>query len=182
MTVSQSQAKTWGMLTEFDEVADAVHAAEKVRDAGYEIWDTHTPFPVHGLSDAMGMRDTRLPWLVLICGAAGAVLGLGMQYWMNAVDYPLNIAGKPLFSLPANIPIMFETTVLFSAISAFVGMLVFNGLPRWHNPVFQSERFRRVTNDRFFIVIEARDPLFDKEKTMAFLESLGGSCVEVLED
>lgn len=180
--MSQSKEKIWGMLTEFDDVSKAVHAAEKVRDAGYKIWDTHTPFPVHGLTDAMGMKDTRLPWLVLICGAVGAAAGLGMQYWMNAVDYPLNIAGKPLFSLPANIPVMFESTILLSAISAFVGMLVFNGLPRWHNPVFQSERFRRVTNDRFFIVVEARDPLFETEETKAFLESLGGLGVEVLED
>ena len=180
--MSRQETRIWGLMVEFDDVAEAVHAAEKVRDAGYECWDTHTPFPVHGLSDAMGMRDTRLPWLVLVCGATGMVLGLAMQLWMNGIDYPLNIAGKPLFGIPANIPIVFESTVLFAAISAFVGMLIANGLPRWYQPVLRSERFRRVTNDRFFIVIEARDPSFDVEKTRAFLESLGGLGVEVVED
>jgi len=176
------EPRLWGMLTEFDQVADAVHAAEKVRDAGYQRWDTHTPFPIHGLSDAMGMRDTILPWIVLVFATTGAVLGLGMQYWMNAVDYPLIIAGKPLFSLPANIPIVFESTVLLAALSAFIGMLVLNGLPRWYHPLLRNERFRRVTNDRFFIVIEASDPLFHPERTREFLESLGGLAVEELED
>ncbi len=177
-----AKAKVWGMLVEFDSVKATVDAATKTRDAGYTRWDTHTPFPVHGLSDAMGMRDTKLPWIVLGAGLTGAVLGLGMQIYMNAIDYPINISGKPLVSLPAFIPIVFEMTILFAALTAFGAMLVLNGLPKLYQPVFKSERFRRVTNDRFFIVIEAKDPLFDRERTETFLASLGGAAVEVLED
>ncbi len=172
----------FGYLAEFTTVNDLVLACEKVRDAGYERWDAHTPFPVHGLDGAMGIRTTKLPWLVFFAGASGAGLGLLMQWWMNAVDYPLIISGKPLFSIPANIPITFEVTVLLSAITAFVGMLAFNGLPRLHHPVFQSERFKRATDDRFFISIEARDPRFRSEETRSFLESLGPAQVESLED
>ncbi len=177
-----AKAKVWGMLVEFDSVKATVDAATKTRDAGYTRWDTHTPFPVHGLSDAMGMRDTKLPWIVLGAGLTGAVLGLGMQIYMNAIDYPINISGKPLVSLPAFIPIVFEMTILFAALTAFGAMLVLNGLPKLYQPVFKSERFRRVTNDRFFIVIEAKDPLFDRERTETFLASLGGAAAEVLED
>ncbi len=174
--------KLHAIMVEFDEVDPFLHACEKVRDAGFKRWDAHTPYPVHGLSDAMGMRMTRMPLLVLACGASGTALALLMQWWMNAVDYPLNISGKPLFSLPANIPVVFEVTVLFAAISAFFGMFAINGLPKLHHPLFKSERFRRVTTDRFFIVIEAADPKFDAAKTQALLESLGGLNVEHVDE
>ncbi len=177
-----NQTELFGYLAEFETVNELVHACEQVRDAGFTHWDAHTPFPVHGLDGAMGIRTTKLPWLVFFAGATGASLGLLMQWWMNAVDYPLNISGKPLFSIPANIPITFEVTILLSAITAFVGMLAINGLPRLHHPVFQSERFKRVTDDRFFISIEARDAKFRSEETRSFLESLGSAQVESLED
>jgi hypothetical protein len=108
--------------------------------------------------------------------------GILLQWWTNAVDYPYLISGKPLFSLPANIPIAFETTILFAAISALVGMLALNGLPRLSHPLFTSRAFKRVTDDRFFISIEADDPLFDATKTRELLESISDQPVEEIED
>jgi hypothetical protein len=172
----------WGLVIEFETVDRTLAAAEKIRDAGFTKWDVHTPFPVHGLNDAMGIRHTRLPWVVLGGGITGAALGILMQWWMNAHDYRLLVSGKPFFSLPANIPIMFELTILLSAISAFVGMIAFNNLPMLYHPVFKSERFRRATTDRFVVVIEAADPKFDSERTPVFLDGLGGSAVERVEE
>ncbi|MBN2328028.1 MAG: DUF3341 domain-containing protein, partial [Candidatus Omnitrophica bacterium] len=111
-----SEKKINGILVEFDNTIDLLEAAEKVRDAGYEKWDVHSPIPIHGMDDAMGIRPTILPWLVLGAGLTGLAAAVLMQWWMNAVDYPIIISGKPLFSLPANIPVAFELTVLFSAL------------------------------------------------------------------
>jgi hypothetical protein len=172
----------YGLLAEFATPGGLLEAARTVRDAGYKRWDCYSPFPVHGLDRAMGMRDTRLPWLVLGGGLTGASVAILMQWWMNAVDYPLIVAGKPFFSLPANIPVAFELTVLLSAITAFAGMFLFNELPQFFHPTFRSERFRRATTDRFFIAIEASDPRFEIERTEALLRSLGSTHVEWLED
>ena len=170
-----------GLLAEFQGPQALREACEKVRDAGFTRWDAYTPFPVHGLNEAMGIRPTRLPWLVLGAGATGCVAGIGLQWWTNAVDYPFLISGKPLFSLPANIPVAFELTILLAAVTAFVGMLAFNGLPRWSHPLARVARFRRSTADRFFVAIEAADPKFDVEKTEAFLRSLGATALERVE-
>lgn len=170
--------RLYGLMTEFESAALLMEAVEKTRDEGFTKWDVHTPFPVHGMDDAMGIRGTRLPFIVLIAAATGLGLATLMQWWMNAVDYPFLISGKPLFGIPANVPVMFELTVLFSAFAAFFGMWVLNGLPRWYHPLFTSRRFRRATQDRFFIVIEAADPRFDRERTGEFLASLGGAVVE----
>jgi len=167
---------------EIETVDGLLAAAECVRDAGYTRWDAHSPFPVHGLNDAMGLRPTRLPWLVLTAGAIGVAFGLGLQYYTNAVDYKYIISGKPIFSLPANIPPTLELTILFAALAAFVGMIALNGLPQWYHALFTRPRFRRVTADRFFISIEATDPQFDPVRTRALLESLGGSVIEEVED
>lgn len=171
-------ARLYGMLTEFENVHDFMPAVQKVRDEGFKHWDVHTPFPVHGMDDAMGIRGTRLPWLILLGGLTGLTLAVLMQWWMNAVDYPFEISGKPLFGLPAAVPIIFELTVLLSAFATFFGMWGLNGLPRLYHPLLTNERFRRATQDRFFIVVEAKDPRFDAEKTRAFLASLGGTVVE----
>ena len=173
---------TVGILAEFDTATALVRACVEMRDAGYSRWDAHTPFPLHGLDDAMGLRTTKLPRLVLGGGIVGGGLGLLLQYWTNAVDYPVIISGKPIFSIPANIPVMFELTILLAAISAFVGMLALNGLPRYHHPVFSSASFRRVTTDRFFISVEAVDPLFDQKKTRELLEGAGSMGVEDLHE
>ncbi len=174
--------RVYGLLVEFDSTDALLDAAEKVRDAGFTRWDAHTPFPVHGLDEAMDIKPTKLPWLVLACGLTGAVSGLLLQWWTNAIDFPFLISGKPYFSLPANIPIIFEVTVLFSAFGAFLGMLAFNGLPQLYHALFTSARFRQATTDRFYISIESADPRFDVTETRAFLETLGGTHVELVED
>jgi hypothetical protein len=180
-TASLSAPRLYGLLAEFQTPEQLLAACEKVRDAGFTRWDAHAPFPVHGLNDAMGIRPTRLPWFVLAAGLTGAAVGVTMQWWMNAVDYPWIVSGKPFWSLPANVPVAFEVTILLAAATAFVGMLALNGLPRLHHPLFKSARFRRATADRFFISIEADDPRFDPERTESFLRTLGGSFVEIVE-
>ena len=171
-----------GLMAEFDSV-DAVYvAAQHVRAEGYLRWDVHAPFPIHGIDAAMGVRPTILPWLVLGGGIFGLVGGLVLQWWTNAHDYPFLISGKPLWSLPANIPIIFECTVLVASLTAVFGMLGLNRLPQLYNPLFKSERFRRVTNDRFFIVIDASDPEFDETDTANMFKELGALSVETIED
>jgi hypothetical protein len=174
--------KLFGVMAEFESAGQLLEAARAVRDEGYERWDCHSPFPVHGLDRAMGLRDTRLPWIVLFAGMAGTGVAILMQWWMNAVDYPLVISGKPLFSLAANIPVAFELTVLFAAVSAFAAMFLFNDLPKFYHPAFRSKRFRQVTTDRFFVIIEASDPRFDAERAEQLLRSLGSTHVERLEE
>lgn len=178
----RDELKLSGYLAEFDNVDDLVHACEKVRDAGFTKWDAHSPFPVHGLDDAMGIRNTVLPWIVLV----GATVGLGsailMQWWMNAIDYPFLISGKPYFSIPSSVPIYFELTVLFSAITAFLCALVLNLLPQPYHPLFRSERFRRATDDRFFVAIDEADPLFEQKGCEEFLARLSKMPVEPVLD
>jgi len=194
-TTSPPRTQLRALLVEFESPGALVTAAERVRDAGYRHWDTHSPFPVHGIDEAMGIRPTRLPWLVFLLGLAGCGGGLALQWWTNATSakqfpfldsilqgYDYLISGKPIFSLPANIPVTFETTVLAAAIAAVIGMLAMNNLPMWANPLFASQRFRRATSDRFFLTIQARDPKFDADKTYAFLSGLGGIAVERIEE
>jgi hypothetical protein len=173
---------TYGLLAEFESAEQLLRAAERVRDAGYRRWDCYSPYPVHGLDRAMGLRDTRLPWVVLVAAVSGAATAILLQWWTNAVDYPLLISGKPLFSLPANIPIAFELTVLFSALAAFVSLFLFNRLPQFYHPTFRSRRFKRVTTDRFFLTIEAADPSFDERRTVELLREAGSVHLETLEE
>jgi hypothetical protein len=180
--MSQHTKQLHGYLVEFDDARVLLQAAEQVRDAGYKKWDVHTPCPVHGLDEAMGIRPTILPWFVLGAGLTGFTVALAMQWWMNAIDYPLIISGKPMFSLPANIPVMFELTILFSAVCCVITLFVLNDLPTWFVPQFRSQRFKRATSDRFFIYVESADPKFDKEQTSRFLGALGGTAVEEVEE
>lgn len=179
-TNSSSDA-LYGYLAEFEDVDGLLAGARKLRDAGFRHWDCHVPFVVHGLDGAMGIKPTKLPYLVFGAGLTGTTLGLALQFWTNAVDYPFMISGKPMFGLPAAIPVAFEMTILFAAISALVGMLAFNGLPTHSHPLFTSRRFKRATDDRFFISVEARDPRFDADATRALLEGFGGVVEEVRE-
>src|SRR5258706_9370392 len=153
------------LLAEFDTPAAVMHAAEKLRDAGYSKFDTHTPFPVHGMDRAMGLPDSKLGWIVLCCGLTGTFSAFAMMYWMNGVDYPIIIGGKPGGAITSMVAILFEVTVLFSALSAVFGMLHLNRLPRHHHPVFFSDRFKAFSDDKFFISVEAEDPKFDTKKT-----------------
>lgn len=171
-TKAKAEPELLGLLAEFDDPDELIEASMKVRDAGYRKWDTHTPFPLHGIDEAMGIKWTILPWIVAGCGLTGGTIAVGMQYFMNAVDYPFLISGKPLFSIPASIPITFELSVLLAAFGAFFGMLGLNQLPKLYNPIFKSDAFRRVTNDRFFISMDAKDAKFSEIDTGEFLKSL----------
>ena len=175
-------AKEFGLLAEFTTTSGVYHACEKVRDAGYQAWDAHTPFPVHGLDRAMGIKRSPLPWVILVMGLSGAGSALLLQWWVAVKASPLIIAGKPLFSWQAFVPVTFEVGVLFAALGAVFGMLHFARLPRHHHPLFASRRFERVTDDRFFISIEATDPKYDPQGTLDFLQSLGATHVEKVLD
>jgi hypothetical protein len=174
--------KNYGLLAEYETPHAICEASKKIRDAGYKNWDACTPFPVHGLDKAMGLKDSVLPWMVLVAGTTGCVLISWLMIWVAAYDYPLNIGGKPTWSIPAFVPPAFEVTILFSALTAVFGMFFLNGLPRLNHPLFHSKRFERVTDDKFFIVIEAQDKLFDLEKTKALLEGTHPVAVELVEE
>ncbi len=179
----QPQMKVFGLLAEYETTDQLLEASAKVRDAGYRYWDTHTPFPVHGIDEAMGIRRTILPLIVLCCGITGCATGLLLQWWTSSIYYPVIISGKPMFSLPAFIPVTFELTILFSAFGAVFGMLALNGLPRLYHGVFNSKRFnQRMTTDRFYISIEARDPRFSIEQTRNLLEETQPSMIELVEE
>jgi len=171
----------YGVLAEFATPAELYQACQRVRDAGFTRWDAHTPFPMHGIEGAMGLRRSPLPWIVLGAGLTGASLGFGLQAWVHTSAYPLVISGKPFFSWPAFIPITFELGVLFAALGAVLGMLGLNRLPMHYHPLFKSSVFDRVTDDAFFISIESWDPRFDPSATRTLLESLGARSVDLLE-
>jgi Protein of unknown function (DUF3341) len=177
-----SAAKTFGVLAEFASVADVAHAAEKVRDRGFKRWDVYSPFPIHGIERAMGIGDSKLGWIAFFMAVAGATGGFGLQYWVTNYAYPLLIGGKPMNSYPAYVPVTFEPGILFTGFGCILGMLILNGLPRWYHSVFKSQNFKKVTDNGFFIAIEAKDPKFNLEDTRRFLESIGGRNIEVLED
>lgn len=178
LQVTEPEEIIAGVVAQFDGPKALLAAAARVREAGYRKWDSHSPYPVHGIERAMGIRPTILPWLVLGAGLAGCAFAIWLQWWTNGVNYPIIASGKPLFALPANIPVTFELVVLFSALTAFLGVLALNQLPQFSHPVFTAPRFARATTDGFFVSIDARDPKFDATETQAFLESLGAAAVE----
>lgn len=169
-------------LAEYETPNALAHAAEKVRDAGYKVWDCHTPYPLHGLDEAMGLPPTKLGFISFICGMTGLSLGFLMMYWMNGVDYPIIIGGKEPYSFPSMVPILFECSILLTGFGTLFGMLGLNKLPRHHHPVFESDRFDAATDDKFFISIEAGDEKFDLEKTRSLLESTHPSHLELVEE
>ncbi|MBC8042801.1 MAG: DUF3341 domain-containing protein [Rhizobacter sp.] len=179
-TKAELLARPEGMLAEFANPAELLHAAEKLRDAGYKRFDCHSPFPIHGMDEAMGLAPSFLGWVVAAMGITGGSLGLIMQWWMSTIDYPLVISGKPYFSYQAYVPVTFELTILLAAFGAVFGMFIINRLPRYHHPVFHSDRFAKVTDDGFFVSVLRGSKKFNVEKTKQFLESIGGKNVEVL--
>jgi len=159
-------------MAEFEHPEDVVAAARSAYAEGYRKMDAYTPFPIEELSEALGLRHTLLPWVVLGGGATGALAGFFMQYYLSVVEYPLNIGGRPLNSWPSFIPVTFEMTILFAALSAVLGMIILNGLPRPYHPVFNVPRFALASRNRFFLCIESGDPKFDPERTRRFLLAL----------
>ena len=170
--------RAFGLVARFEGPAELTHACAALHDAGYRKFDCHTPFPVHGLERAMGLPPSRLPFIVLGGGIAGLVGGLALQWWVHSVAYPLNFSGKPFFSLPAYIPVAFETTILLAAFGAFFGMWALNRLPEYFHPTMQHRSFERASDDAFFISVEAVDPNYDPAATRTLLEQLGGQEVE----
>jgi len=162
----------YGVLAEFTTPDELLAATQRAYEAGYRRMDAYTPFPVEGLAAALGFQRTRLPLIVLLGGIVGGLGGYFMQYWIAAIDYPLNIGGRPFNSWPAFIPVTFELTILVAALAAVLGLLVLNGLPRPYHPLFNVPRFELATRNGFFLCIEARDPQFDRDATRRFLESV----------
>ncbi len=165
-------ATLYGLMAEFETPTALVEAATKARLAGYRKLDAYSPIPIEELNEALALKRTRLPMLVLAGGILGGIGGYSLEYWTQAIAYPLNIGGRPLHSWPHFIPVTFETTVLGAALCAFVGMWVLNGLPQPYHPVFNVPAFARASRDRFFLCIEAADPRFDRPATQTFLEGL----------
>ena len=182
MKPAPATPQPYGLLAEFETAAEIKHAATAVRQAGYQHWDVFTPFPIHGLDEAMGLRHSPVGWFAFLGGLTGFCTGMLMIWFMNGFDYKLPIGGKPLFSPVFAFPISYELTILFGAFGSVLGMLLTNRLPRWHNPLFDNARFARATHDRFFILIECRDPRFGPDQTRALLERAGSRHVEMVED
>ncbi|WP_373047096.1 DUF3341 domain-containing protein [Vulgatibacter sp.] len=174
-------AKLKVLVAEFDTPAQIVEAAGAVSDAGYRDFDTHTPFPIHGLDRAMKVPGSKLGWIVFAHGLLGFSVALALQWWTSAVDYPMVIGGKPYFSYQAFVPVCFALTILFSAFGTVFGMFFLNSLPRWFHPVLAHPDFRRATDDKFFLSIESTDPKFDATRTRALLEQIGGKRVALVE-
>jgi hypothetical protein len=174
--------KLYGIMAEFDSPAAILAAAEKVRAAGYQRWETFTPFPIHGLDQVAGYRNSLVGWVALVFGGGAFVGTLGMIWFCNAFDYPMIVGGKPMFSPPMAFVPSYILMVLGAAVGAFVGMLALNGLPRLHHPLLARARFAQASRDKFFLVIGANDKKFSETETRKLLESLGGRHIELVEN
>ncbi len=171
----------YGIMAEFDNPSDLVAAARQTYAAGYRRINGYSPYPIEELTEAIGFTKTTLPIIVFVGGLIGGLGGFFMQYWMEVIDYPLNVGGKPFNSWPAFIPITFECTVLVAAFSAVLGMLILNKLPQPYHPVFNAPNFALATRDKFFLVIEANDPKFKHDEATAFMNTLGAMGVSDVE-
>ncbi len=173
-----------GLVAEFGSAKALFKAAEQTRDAGFKKWDVHSPFPIHGMDAAMGLRRSVLSWIVFCGGATGTLTAFLLQMWTQVWHYPTIVQAKPenIFTIPAFFPVIFELTILFAAFSAFFGQFILNMLPRFHHPLFNWDEFGRFSDDAFFLAIEAHDPRFSEETTRKFLEEIGASQVCLVED
>jgi hypothetical protein len=177
-----TSTRPYGLIAQFDTPADTMHAAEMVRDAGFTNWDVFTPFPVHGMDKAMGMRPSMVGWFSFLGGATGFFSGMLMIWWMNAYDYPILIGGKPMFSPFGAFPPSYELTILLGSFGAIFGMLFMNRLPRLHHPLLKHKQFALATHDKFFVVIESADPKFSETETRKLLENAGSKLIQVVEE
>jgi hypothetical protein len=173
--------KVYGVIGEFDTPEELVEAGRKIRGMGYSKLDAMSPFPVHGIDDAIGVPPSKLGWIVIWFSAAGAATALLLIWYIGAINYPLVIGGKPFFDFSYTIPVTFELTVLFSAFATFIGLWALNGLPRLYHPSMRHPSFERASDDKFLLVIEADDPNFDAVKSAEHLRSVGAAAVEVVE-
>jgi hypothetical protein len=175
------QALIYGLLAEFDDANALVEAAKRTHAEGYRKVDTFSPFPIEAAWEALHAEDRRVQLFVLIGGILGCFAGFGLCYWTQVIAYPLNIGGRPFNSWPSFIPVTFETTVLFAAFTAVIGMIALNGLPMPYHPVFNVPSFSRASQDGFFLAIEATDPKFDRTRTFEFMKQLGAKEVNEVE-
>lgn len=164
--------KIYGLLAEFDTATQLVDAAQKVRDAGFLRTDAFSPFPIHEMDEALGVKRSILPWMVLGGGVVGLLSALGLQYFIHVLDYPIIVGGRPFFSLPSFIPATFELTILFASFTGVFGMLFLNGLPQPYHPVFNVPRFALASREKFFLLIERKDAKFDYDETRNFMLTL----------
>ncbi len=180
MLENSSSKKIYGIVAEFEDPKSLLESAEKVKSLKYEKFDCHSPFPIHGLDEAMGLKDSSLGWIVIFFAFCGLFGGLALMGWTSTIGYPIIVSGKPLFAFEPFVPIMFELTILFSAFSTVFGMLGLNKLPLFYHPIFKHSTFYKASSDGFFISIESGDPQFEIEKTKDFLASLGGRNIEIV--
>jgi hypothetical protein len=182
--MSNQNLKVYGIAAEFESAAALYAAAEQVRDRGFKRWDVHSPFPIHGMDKAMGLGKSWLSSIVLCGGATGFLTAICLEFYAGLWGTPVNVHGKPIsfFTVPAFFPVMFELTVLFSAFACVGALLVMNMLPRWNHPMFNWDRFKKATDNGFFLVIEARDPNFSETKTRELLEEIGGQHVTLVHE
>lgn len=175
---SSTPSAPFALMGYFLTPAEIHRACEALRDAGYRRFDAHTPFPVHGLEEAMGLRPSPLPWIVLGGGVSGLATGITLSWYTQAVAYPLDIGGKPPFSYQAYVPVIFELTILFAALACFFGLWALERLPAFYHPAMKHPSFPRATDDAFFVSVEARDPRFEAGETRRLLERLGAREIE----
>jgi hypothetical protein len=178
------QRAPYGLMAVFRKPAEVMHAAEQVRDAGFRRWDVFTPYPVHGMDRAMGLKNSKVGWFSFLGGVTGYTMGMVMIWFMNTFDYRLIVGGKPMFSPFAAFPPSYELTILLGAFGALFGMLILNRLPRLHHPLLKNRRFthRGATHDRFIVVIEASDPKYREEELRTLLEGAGSEHIELVEE
>ena len=175
-------SEQYGIMAQYDTPADIMKAAERVRDSGYSKWDVHTPFAVHGMDKAMGLKNSPVGWFTFLGGLTGYTGGMLMIYYMNSFDYDIVVGGKPLFSGFYSFPVAYELTILLGAFGSIFGMLIMNRLPRHHHPLLKNRRFAKVTHDKFFVVIECADPKYNESKARKLFEDTGAKHVEIVEE
>lgn len=171
----------WALVAEYETPEQLTEAAELARAAGLKKMDAYSPFPIHGLSEAIGFRDTKVPWTVFACGLLGTTWGYSLEYWTSVIDYPLNVGGKPLNSIPAFIPVAYEATILTAGLSAAIGMFIYNRLPKPYHSIFNAKNFERASQDRFFLAVEMTDPRFNEANVRDLMLQAGAVEVSVCE-
>ena len=178
--MDQENKEIYGVLAEFRNPKELVDVASSVKKSGYTDFDTYAPFPIHGMEKAMGVKNSPLGWIVLGGALTGMIGALALMIWVTTTEYPMNISGKPFLNLPVYVPITFELTVLLAAFAATFGMIALNKLPRFHNPLFNVERFEKASDDGFFVCIEASDDLFAEEKVIKLFQENGATHIETV--